>query len=398
MGILRRIFSTDFRRAVAAEAEGDYLLAAQFYALCEEREKVVDMHLALARQTDDGDHRARELRLALHFAGEDDRRRPMVLRMLAEVLTEQGRARGVETQAGRQRLEEAATLLEQGEGWQQAGDCYLELGQRERAAEAYARGGLVERVEQVLGEEERQREQAMEEDRLFKDHEMELRLGHRDQASELLRRCAELAREPGPYRRLLAGLEQRLLHGGRVTLRLGDQRLILLGRLPLIMGRDQDCDLPVRGPSVSRRHASILRPAPGSGLEHIMLEDLGSRNGTLLCGVRLGARVPLPLSGTIGLGDQSQLSFLTEERLTLEVVSGLDRGTRAVLLHGPCALDRLLTGAPPHHIFFERGRPMLEISGEGGRLNGEVTSGVVQLIRDDRVEAPGCQEPLQVEG
>ena len=394
MGIFRRIFSTDFRRAVAAEAEGDYLTAAQAFALCGETEKVVDMHLALARQADDEDHRARELRLALHFAGQDDRRRPMVLRMLAEVLISQGRARGVETQAGRERLEEAADLLLKGEGWQQAGDCYLELGDRERAAEAYARGGLVERVEQVLGEEERRRERAMAEDRLFKDHEMELGLGQRDKAADLLRRCVELAPEPGAYRRLLSDLERTLLHGGRMTLRLGEQRVILLGRFPIIVGRDQDCDLSVRGHSVSRRHACVLSGEDGA----VYLEDMGSRNGLLLSGVRLGARVPLPEAGTMGLGDDCEISFCRQERLTLEVTSGLDRGTRAVLLDAACPLDRLLTGAPPLSISFDRGRPMLRIQDEGVRLNGEVVSGTIQLIMEDQVQVPGCPEPLRVEG
>ncbi len=187
-----------------------------------------------------------------------------------------------------------------------------------------------------------------------------------------------------------------MLHGGRVIFRQGDLRVIVLGRLPVIIGREPDCDVPVRGGSVSRRHACIL----SAGQEdELFIEDMGSRNGVLLSGVRLGGRVPLPESGTIGLGDECQLSFKGGERPTLEVSSGLDRGVRAVLLRGgACGLDELLPGAPPLQLSFQRGRPILRVDGGQTQLNGEPANGDIQLLREDRIQAAGATQAIKVDG
>ena len=40
MGLFRRLFSVEYRRALTAEAAGDFLAAAKSYALCGERLKV----------------------------------------------------------------------------------------------------------------------------------------------------------------------------------------------------------------------------------------------------------------------------------------------------------------------------------------------------------------------
>ncbi len=51
-----------------------------------------------------------------------------------------------------------------------------------------------------------------------------------------------------------------------------------------LLGRDSDCGIVVEAPGVSRRHARVL--ASGEGL---IVEDLGSKNGTWVNGVRLDA-------------------------------------------------------------------------------------------------------------
>ncbi|MET0795572.1 MAG: sigma 54-interacting transcriptional regulator [Polyangiaceae bacterium] len=50
----------------------------------------------------------------------------------------------------------------------------------------------------------------------------------------------------------------------------------------LTIGRDVDCDAPLQGSSISRRHAEIYRQGP-----IFALRDLGSRNGTFLNGERI---------------------------------------------------------------------------------------------------------------
>jgi len=64
-----------------------------------------------------------------------------------------------------------------------------------------------------------------------------------------------------------------------------------------VLGRDVGCAVRVDRPTVSRRHARILVSADG-----VVLEDLGSKNGTFLGGGRLTGPVALSEGDVIGLG------------------------------------------------------------------------------------------------
>lgn len=66
-----------------------------------------------------------------------------------------------------------------------------------------------------------------------------------------------------------------------------------------IIGRSADCEVPLDVPAVSRRHAAILRD---SG--RYFIEDLQSRNGTLLNDKRLTERSPLDEGDEILICDQ----------------------------------------------------------------------------------------------
>src|SRR3954453_7285516 len=70
------MFSADFRRAVAAEAAGDYGEAARAYALAGERVKVAEMHLLRAERAPSPAAKLHELRAAVRWAdaGDDDGR------------------------------------------------------------------------------------------------------------------------------------------------------------------------------------------------------------------------------------------------------------------------------------------------------------------------------------
>jgi ABC-type multidrug transport system ATPase subunit len=62
-------------------------------------------------------------------------------------------------------------------------------------------------------------------------------------------------------------------------------------------GRDPKCDIPLDFPMVSWRHARLTRTPAG-----ILVEDLGSRNGTYLDGVRVTGKVLAKPGQEIGLG------------------------------------------------------------------------------------------------
>src|ERR687885_493433 len=50
----------------------------------------------------------------------------------------------------------------------------------------------------------------------------------------------------------------------------------------LVVGRSADCPLPLADPTVSRRHAELV-----GAHDHLVVRDLGSRNGTFRNGVRV---------------------------------------------------------------------------------------------------------------
>ncbi|HEY4575880.1 MAG TPA: FHA domain-containing protein [Thermoanaerobaculia bacterium] len=88
----------------------------------------------------------------------------------------------------------------------------------------------------------------------------------------------------------------------------------------LILGREQgSADLVIDDPGVSRRHARVLSDAGG-----VIVEDLGSSNGTYVNGQRISGPVEL------GAGDEVQVGA---------TIMGVEGGTAATALMPP--------GAPP---------------------------------------------------
>ena len=78
----------------------------------------------------------------------------------------------------------------------------------------------------------------------------------------------------------------------------------------LLIGRE-NADLVIPDPEVSRRHAA-LRPAP----DGVMIEDLGSSNGTFVNGVRISGAVTLTEPGRLRIGDSEMaVEIQTEPQL-----------------------------------------------------------------------------------
>ena len=63
------------------------------------------------------------------------------------------------------------------------------------------------------------------------------------------------------------------------------------------IGRDPSCDVPLDFPMVSWRHARLMRAPEG-----VVVEDLGSRNGTYVDGVRISTKLLVKPGQDIGLG------------------------------------------------------------------------------------------------
>lgn len=89
------------------------------------------------------------------------------------------------------------------------------------------------------------------------------------------------------------GVENRGPRGHWIVLA---ERRIALHDGENIIGRDPGVDVWIDAPGVSRRHARISIDAEGA-----VLEDLGSKNGTMLAGQ--------PLRGAVRLGDGARIGF-----------------------------------------------------------------------------------------
>ncbi|HEX9105374.1 MAG TPA: FHA domain-containing protein [Polyangia bacterium] len=393
MTFFKRMFSADFRRAVAAEAAGDYAEAARAYALAGERVKVAEMHLLRAERAPSPAAKLHELRAAIRWTEPDDPEGRNARRRIARALFNWARASAVVGDPEKQVVRDAAQLFVDIGEFAAAGECLEFVGDEFAAAEAYQKGGDVERLESVLAREEHRRKRDTRIHDAFEEYKLALAGGERDRALEAVRLCAESPlptgkdaaeqmRERASYQRLREELEGKLIADGSVVIRAGavghtrERRYV--GAFPLVLGRDAACQLALRDAGISRQHAQIVAHDDGS----FALCDRDSKNGTTLAGVRVAGVLPLVGEGEIGLGELCVIHYAQAgDTLTLEVTRGLDRGARVVAGRG--ALDVEGVG----ELMFIDGRPRL--SPVGGRLlylNGVHVSAGIQLVRGDLVE------------
>lgn len=390
MGFFKRLFSADYRAAVAAEASGDLELAAERYALAGYREAAVRVHLARADRAPSRADEIGALRDALHWApeGTDDRRR--VARALGHALLSKARAEGVATERDHERVREAAVLLLEAGEHRMAGRTFESLGDEVAAARAYRQGGLVELLEESLGRDQERSDREREISQSFADYEMNLRGGARDAAVLALRRCVAGAPSSAEYRRLLDDLESRLVAGGRVQLRFRrGQRVTLVAAGSVSLGRDPLCDVVLRSAGVSRHHAYVdvaAQSGPDGASLGFTLRDAGSRNGTRMGGLPIAAPVPLAGRGRFDLGDECSIDFSAEDALlALRIERGLDQGTLALVAADGRPLSLAVVDVDAQ-VRFQSGRPLLLHPNAPMTLNGErLAAGDVQLLHGDHL-------------
>ncbi len=93
----------------------------------------------------------------------------------------------------------------------------------------------------------------------------------------------------------------------------------------IVMGRESTCDVAIIDRQVSRFHARIT-PTP----EGVLLEDLGSKNGTNHNGVELTTPVMLQDGDMIGVALAQQFIFLTSDA-TVPLTEGAERPGRLMM-------------------------------------------------------------------
>ncbi len=94
---------------------------------------------------------------------------------------------------------------------------------------------------------------------------------------------------------------------------------------PLVMGRESGCDVVIPDRQVSRYHARLT---PGS--KGVVLEDLGSKNGTHYNGNLLSGQVVLQDGDTLQIAVAQEFQFLSSDA-TMPLDSEPMRGSRLML-------------------------------------------------------------------
>jgi signal transduction histidine kinase len=94
----------------------------------------------------------------------------------------------------------------------------------------------------------------------------------------------------------------------------------------LVVGRDEDADIRVTDPGVSRRHAKILRQGA-----RVVFEDLGSRNGSRVNGNLVVSRELLD-GDTVHLGTEAAIRFVLQDSMEVRYAMLLEETREAVRL------------------------------------------------------------------
>ena len=91
---------------------------------------------------------------------------------------------------------------------------------------------------------------------------------------------------------------------------------------PLVMGREAGCDLVIQDRQVSRFHARLT-----PGTNGVVLEDLGSKNGTHYNGNLLASQVVLQDGDTLQIALAQEFQFLSSDAtMPLDSDTGSQRG------------------------------------------------------------------------
>lgn len=166
-----------------------------------------------------------------------------------------------------------------------------------------------------------------------------------------------------------------------------------IDRPETVLGRDPAADIRLQHPSVSRRHARLIQLSDG-----LAIEDLGSRNGTLV-GIRRAARGQLLKDGdTIALGHilllKLSYSIVLDEAFRRAGYQSASRDPATRVGNTEYLLDRLATELAyarrhrsPLTLALFRADHLLPSDGHADRAMGRLAVTIHEAIRAEDVLA-----------
>jgi hypothetical protein len=289
----------------------------------------------------------------------------------------------------------AGSLLFDVGDFERAALTFERAGDDGRAAEAFGAAGDLDRMEACLAREDQRRGQRHALADALRSFETLLAAGERRAAVALAAALPGDDFEASAARAMARDVERRLCRGGGLTLRVGGQT-VRFATTPAALGRDGLCEVVLRDPGVSRRHAVI---AGGQGGTPLTLADAGSRGGT-----RVGAalvRAPLALAGDgeIGLGEHCRLRYreVGPGLLELSGLTGIDRSLHVLVGAGPLPIALVVPGA--EGVALRLGLPVCRLERSSAvpvRVAGQLVGAACDLLAGDVIDLPAAGLRLEV--
>lgn len=387
VSFFRRLFSADYRRAVAAEAAGDYVTAARAYALAGDRAKVGEMLVERAQRAPTPEAKLADLRTAVGWCEGDSDEAIAARRRLAQGFEEWADKAALVSEADRDVMREAARLFASVGDARRAADCYERTGDSLLALQQLERAGDVDKLEGLFNKEEQKRKNENRQHEALEDYRAAYRIGQRARAREALLRGIES--DPADrlgLRRFLTELDERRL-GRAVQLYDGTEHRRFVVGDRLVIGRDPQCELVLADAGVSRKHARLTWDAAG-----LKLAELGSRNGTRWRGLGIDGNVTIDGQGELQCGPEAKLALEPDATTTtttapattlqLTVRSGSQRGLVVLFSTAPIAIGAGLT------VRLEPSGWLALDAGGSARLNDLPIKGPFEPLAGDRLDLP----------
>jgi hypothetical protein len=236
----------------------------------------------------------------------------------------------------------AAGLLEAAGAHARAALVHEELGDDAAAATAWGAAGELERMEAAHARVDARHDRRRASADVMRRFEILLASGERRLALDAVRALPPGGEDALAARTRVADLERRLVRGRGVTLRPRGAAAARVAVAPARLGRDPAAEVPLRDPSVSRHHATLVLDGGAA-----FVEDAGSRGGLRVAGARVEGRFALVGDGELGLGATTTLRYAAaaDAPVVLRGVGGLDRELVALVGAAPVDLGALWPAA-----------------------------------------------------
>jgi hypothetical protein len=267
---------------------------------------------------------------------------------------------------------------------ERAARTFERAGDDARAAETYGRLGDLDRMEACLEREQQGRQRRLGIADAVRRFETLLAAGERYAALMTAQALPADDFEASGALTEAREVERRLCRGRGVSLRAGGGELVRFAGTPATLGRDGLCEVVLRDPGISRRHAVILAEDGG-----LALSDAGSRAGTRLGPAAIAGRLPLRGDGQVGLGEHCRLAFraVATNIIAIEGLTGLDRALRAFVGSVALPLELAFTGAAGLSLRFDGPACRLERSASVSvRVAGRLVGTGCDLLHGDVIE------------